>query len=249
MRDHRLSFLIAAFYNAVLLIGLWWLDWPPGVVYALVMAECVLLAVLSCVELVKASSRGRTGAGVGLAALSTVLLLVATAATTVLAAYFCWITGVELSAAHLAFPLVLLVLRYVAEGVIRHRGRGVELPSGVLRRTWIRGGGMLVAVVVSGGLLMLALMRSFPFRLPDSQDDLLHLTPYVEGIDGAVDPLVGAIVLSLVVLAKTVLEYQGLGRRRHGAGQWGWADRVVGAPVGDEEVEGSLIGDAPQRRS
>lgn len=239
----RLIIIAAALaYNGVLVAGLWRWDWPVGVVFVLLLAEILAIGLHQLLELVRA------GAELGRPVRALLIGLpgvVSTAAVAVVAggfaAYYSWITGIELSSEYLMWPLIFLAGRYLVELIAGLFQREPTTPSILLHRLWLRVLAIGLGVLACGVPLLVFIMSSFPFELPDPGARLFELAPYLAGIEPLVDHLISASTLTLVVVIKFGIETYGIwvGNQGREARQWVWVDRLLGmkAPVSAEPVE------------
>ncbi len=247
MRHHWIIVLAIIAYNALLMVGLWHWEWPPGNIYVLLVAEGVLIASCTFAELLRSGMRASSeGLAVVVGFVQALALVAALAASTAFAAYYSWMVGIQLALALLGWPLVALLLRYAAELVVHLVALPVA-PSVVLHRGWVRGAAIVLGIMVSGLPVIVFLMSRFPFELPYPGDQLFRLPPYVGGIEPMVEHVVGAAALTLIVVVKGAFELHSVwGRTRQSVRHLAWVDRLLNArqaPVASEAFLGPDAGD------
>lgn len=239
MRRHWIIVGLASLFNLVLLLGLWLWAWRPGIVYVVVLAECLIVAISGFIELAMVSWHRRRTAGLLLGIVSTTILCAVTLAAGVLAAYYCWIVGIELDGLLVAVLILAAIARYGAESVLRPSDN--QAPSTVVRRTWTRALGTAISLVISGGLLLLGMMTNFPFTLPEPGGELFSLDAYRRGIEGTLSVPIARFVLSVLIAVKYGLEVRTVRLRQASRAQWGWADRIVGQIFDTADDRDSII--------
>lgn len=242
MRHHWIIALSVVVYNGLLLAGLWYWQWSPGVIYLLLLAEGVLVALLTFLELLRAGmGNSSEGMAVVTGFVQAVLLLAALAASAVFAAYYSWLVGFSVGVGLVAWLLVALLLRYVAEFVVRVLTQPAA-PSVVLHRGWLRGVAIVLGIMASGLPAIVFLMSRFPFELPYPGDQLFRIPPYLDGIQPMVGHIVGAASLSLLVVVKAAFELHSVwGRTRTSVRHLAWVDRLLKSPQ-EPDVSESLLG-------
>lgn len=242
MRHHWIIALAIVAYNGLLLAGLWYWEWAPGLLYVLLLAEGVLVALLTFLELLRAGLRNSSeGMAVMTGFVQAVLLVVALAASAVFGAYYSWLVGFGLGIGLVAWLLLVLLLRYVAEFVVRAVTQPAA-PSVVLHRGWLRGVAIVLGIMASGLPAIVFLMSRFPFELPYPGDELFRIPPYLDGIEPMVDHVVGAGSLSLLVVIKAAFELHSVwGRTRTSVRHLAWADRLLKSRQ-EPEISESFLG-------
>lgn len=236
-----LTILAVLAYNGILAMGLWQWDWPVGVVFVLLIAEILVIGLHQMLELVRAGAElGHPLRAVAIG-LPGVLAMAAVAAVAAgFAAYYSWITGIEISSEYLLWPLVALAGRYLLELGVSLFMPEPGAPSVLLHRFWVRALTIALGVLVCGVPLLLFIMSTFPFEMPDPGRHLFQLGPYLDGIEPLIDRVVSAATLTLVVVIKFGIEVYGIwvGSLRTEARPWIWVDRLLGVkPATVEESD------------
>lgn len=231
MRLQMITVLAILLYNAGLAAVVWWWEWPVGIIFVFLLAEIAVLGFYQLLEVVRAGAElGRPLRALVVGLLNGAVILVVGAVAAGFAAYYSWITGTELRTEYLMWPLAGLAGRYCIELVVSLFLPEPYVPSILLHRIWLRVLSIALGILACGVPLLLWVMSTFPFELPNPGDRLFHLTPYVQGLEPLVMREVAAATLTLLVVIKLGFETHAVwvGNRQRAAGQWGWIDRLLG---------------------
>lgn len=221
--------LVITATNAVAPLGIWVWHWSLGLPLVVLGFELWLVLAVTLVEVVRRLRRsGR------LSALSWLLPVfgLPMSLATIFGGYFALVlasfAGLDWSWPILGSLAALLLVRYLAELLLRRGAAEPEPVSVAMRRGWFRSMAIFAGLLAVAGTFLVVWLARFPVDLPGWPN--VGITDLVAGSQPAVAQLPAEVAITAVLVTKAIVELLTISARgKQDRMPWRQIDSITGA--------------------